>query len=195
MYGSLWVKEATLTENLTKNITELEHFCDIAFQTRLHGFVLEALVGEKACSMAGTLDAMHSVMASLAAADESAHLSLSADNIETTSWQFTFRGIKLFTSIFSPCYPAWHTKHLPSRLSVVIFFQPDFSFDFCRIDRRNKGAKEAIRRKFAENGRPYDWQLIERRIEAHIYVSPLRLGDSPVIWWLDIARKDDAADQ
>jgi YqcI/YcgG family len=195
MYGSSWVEGLTFHDNLAKNIAELSHFCRIAFQARLHGFVLEALVGEKACSMTGTLEVMRSVMRGLASADESALQSLEADSIETPSWQFSFRGIELFTSVFSPCYPAWHTKHLPNKLSVVIFFQPDFSFDFCRIDRRNKAAKEAIRKRFAESGRPYDWHLIERRIEAHIYVSPLHLGDPPVMWWLDVVPKEDSADK
>jgi hypothetical protein len=188
MYGSSWQDELSFDANLARNILELTDFCARARQERLHGFILEARSEQIGTSLEDTRMIMHAIMSRLARADESARRSLTAGDIEQIGWQFIFAGERLFTSLFARCYPMPHTKHLRDARVVVLFFQPEFSFDFCHITRRNVAAKEAIRRVFESAGRPYDWRLIERRVESHIYMSPLRIGEEPVRWWLPAGR-------
>jgi hypothetical protein len=104
-------------------------------------------------------------------------------DIETTHWQFSYLGERLFLNVFSNCYPISHSKHLDSPGGIVIFAQPEDAFDFCGIDPSRKAVKESIRERFRDAGMPYSGELIDRRIESLLYVFPAAEDDEPVRFW------------
>ena len=102
-------------------------------------------------------------------------------------WQFEFDGVGLFVSLFAPCYPELHPKYSYNVDKVFIFFQPEVSFDFCGINQGNQNAKEHVRELFQNSGRPYNGQMIDRRIEGFLYMTPLGLTDPPVRGGIDLS--------
>lgn len=104
-------------------------------------------------------------------------------NIEDYDWQYSLCGLRLFVNLFAPCYPPRHTKHLPVLDRIVLFLQPERSFDFCDVNSSRGDLRRRIRERFAKAGRPYSGDLIDTRIEAHLYVFPLEIGDPIVRWW------------
>jgi hypothetical protein len=103
--------------------------------------------------------------------------------LDVPGWQFEFEGVRLFANVFAPCYPPAHSKSVEDPDHFYIFLQPDFSFDLCGITRENREIKTAIRGRFEEAGLPYGGDLIDRRIEAEIYMFPMHIDDAPVRWW------------
>lgn len=151
----------------------------------LSGYVW-AIMGEAASTLDGTAALFARTLAALGSADF-APPAVPWNLVESASWQFSFAGERLFLNVFSPCYPTDHSKHLPSPDGIVVFAQPDDTFSFCGIDRTRQAVKEDIRRRFAAVGKGYDGRMIDRRIEASLYVFPLSVGDPPVRWWTDPA--------
>lgn len=86
-------------------------------------------------------------------------------------------------NLFAPAYGPGHSKHLPRGDRIVVFAQPEESFDFCGVNPSRHDVKVAIRRRFADAGRPYPGELIDTRVEAHLYVFPYESGGKPVRWW------------
>lgn len=103
--------------------------------------------------------------------------------LKSAGWQFSFAGRRLFLNLFAPCYPPTHSKHLPPGDRFIVFMQPEESFDYCGINSGQRAVKHAIRRRFSDAGRPYPGELIDQRVEAHLYVFPHGLSDPPVQWW------------
>jgi len=188
-----WLSNQSFEENSEHLAADLKSFCANARQRNMHGLVLEAAVGARALSTEGAWASMRMLMTAIASRDRSASESLKSDRIECRGWQFTVDNTRLFVSLFAPCYPPGHTKHLPALDTVAIFFQPDFSFDLCGINSQDGRVKNRVRALFERAGKRYDTELIDRRIESHIYVSPLQNGDSPVRWWVADSVKEPGA--
>ncbi|HMJ79385.1 MAG TPA: YqcI/YcgG family protein [Iamia sp.] len=104
-------------------------------------------------------------------------------NVESPTWQFEYGGVKMFVNVFGPCYPASHSKHAEWDEGIIVFFQPESSFDDCGVHPGRRDLRRSIRRRFAEAGQPYSGPLIDRRVEALLYVFPVGLDDAPVRWW------------
>lgn len=170
--GPRWETNQPFIDNVAANATRLETFCAQAAVQEFHGFVMEIVMGESALVFDAVQLALGNVLRSLSTLDPMLSPCMTSA-IDQPGWQFEFSGCKLFVSVFAPCYPPWHTKHAPGSDRIFLFFQPDFSFDFCNIDRRNVKIKAYIRNLFKDAGRPYNSAIIDKRIEAMIYMSPL----------------------
>lgn len=77
-----------------------------------------------------------------------------AGEVITPGWEFSFRGIRLFISVFSPLYQASHSRH--SEQGTFVMLQPETS----------SGAHH-----------------IESEIEARTCLLPRWPGDPEVAWW------------
>lgn len=103
--------------------------------------------------------------------------------VEKMGWQFEFNGVRMFVAVFAPCYPLEHSRNLQTDDSILLLFQPERAFDLCGISQSTASKKKSVRNLFASCGRSYDEALIDRRIEAHLYVKPVMRGDPIVRWW------------
>jgi hypothetical protein len=149
--------------------------------TRSHGFVVQ-IGGCDASDFDSVRQAFRVALEELNRLDSSDSSCL-REEVDAPHWQFEFEGVRLFANVFAPCYPPAHSKRIDDPGHFYIFFQPDFSFDLCGITRESREIKLAIRRRFDEAGRPYSGELIDRRIEAEIYMFPVDVTDAPVRWW------------
>ncbi|MEU8662270.1 YqcI/YcgG family protein [Actinoplanes philippinensis] len=103
---------------------------------------------------------------------------------DTRGWQFQFGGVRMFVSVFSDIYPTGHPRR--TKVGSFAFFQPETSFSDRNIGSKfeaSENIKDSIRRRFRRRGFEYPAELIDRRIEAHIYVLPMRPDEPPVQWW------------
>jgi hypothetical protein len=109
--------------------------------------------------------------------------SIDEAEIESRGWQYTVARTRLFMNLFGPCYPKAHTKHIPFDDRIIIFAQPEDSFDFCGVNPSKTALRNSIRERFRKQGKPYSGELIDQRIESYLYVFPVGLEDPPVRWW------------
>ena len=181
-HGPQWQPHQSFKANVDRNAQALETFADRIERDRLHGFVIEISAGEAAADFHVVTEVFGRVMSGLAGRDPHQAHCMTRD-IEDPQWQFEFSGLRMFTSVFAPCYDRTHTKFSATPGMVFVFFQPEISFDFCNVNPHSQHTRDRIRQLFRSAGRPYDEELIDRRIEAHIYLSPQRIGDAPVRWW------------
>jgi hypothetical protein len=42
-----------------------------------------------------------------------------------------------------------------------------------------------VRQRFRDAGSPYNGELVDRHLEAYLYMLPLELEGDPVPWWVD----------
>jgi len=180
-YGSAWDDGESRDANLRRTASAFAAWAAMARENRSHGFVLE--VGLSAASdFEQVRRAFGDTLLRLNEHDP-AHSSCMRRPIEAAGWQYEFGGLRLFVNVFAPCYPTRHSKHVEAERRFYVFFQPEFSFDLCGVNSANRGAKETVRRIFRDAGCPYDGAVIDRRIEAHLYMFPLDPGDDAVRWW------------
>jgi hypothetical protein len=100
-------------------------------------------------------------------------------------WQLSFEGCRMFVAVFSPEYDLNHPRHSPHHLFA--FFQPESSFERWRVGSSfptSVERKRSIRAAFSESGKGYDASLVDRRIEALLYVLPN--GHHMPQWWKSV---------
>lgn len=182
-YGPEWVEQLPADTNWDRNAASLADWASRAFETRSHGHVME-LGTEHADDFDQVRRTLRLTLTELSSRDPAESQCL-AQNLDDPGWQFDFANLRLFVNLFAPCYPVGHTKHSPVTGRVFLFFQPEFSFDFCGINPQNTAAKEFVRQRFREAGSPYSGELIDRRQEAYLYMFPLNPEGEPVRWWID----------
>lgn len=161
-------------------------FCSFLSDFRreaLDGFVW-GVEGDESTSLAGTASLFARTIAALARLDSVPSV-VPWDRVGTVEWQYSFVGERLFLNVFSPCYPRTHSKHLPAEGGIVVFAQPEDAFEVAGVNPARTSLKAEIRRRFEEAGMPYDGGMIDKRIEAHLYLFPLTVGQCPVTWWTD----------
>lgn len=83
-------------------------------------------------------------------------------------------------------------KHVAYDGSLYIFFQPEYTFDICNVNRTKVGLKAQIRERFADAGMSYDGATIDSRRKALSFVFPMESGDPPVRWWEPLEPVDPA---
>ncbi|MGI5269450.1 YqcI/YcgG family protein [Nonomuraea sp. CA-218870] len=181
-YCPPWDSTRPFPENLESTAQALTRLVGRVVSERLHGIVIEIHHGRVPLTFASVRGAFCDFMRGLAAYDVSGVNCMDGD-LSHPDWQFEFGGQRMFTSVFAPCYDEHHPKHTPRPGVFYVFFQPEISFDFCHVHPGNSKVRQFIRAAFSAAGRPYDGALIDRRVEAHIYMFPRRLGDAPVRWW------------
>jgi FPC/CPF motif-containing protein YcgG len=150
----------------------------------MHGFVSEIVIGLGARSFEDVRRGFRSYLNGLADHDEDCRRTLNGDKLRS-KWQFSFAGMQMFLNVFAPCYEQPHSKFIASDDSFWVLFQPEFSFGLCGVDSSRGELKQQIREKFSSCGMPYNGEMIDRRIEALLYMFPQRITDDPVRWWVD----------
>jgi hypothetical protein len=114
-------------------------------------------------------------------------------DIADPGWWFTLMGTALFVSVFAPCYPPSSSRYVFGADSTFFLFLTDDAFARRRAagaGQWNGLARERIRREHEIAGRRYDLSITAGPLEALRYVKPLRLGDLPVLWWIDPSNGD-----
>jgi YqcI/YcgG family len=181
-FGPPWHKDKSFEDNIQRIAIDLAEFCEFAFRKKYHGYVVNLNLGTSVQDFSVVKKTFCRFLFGLNSRDSQASNCMQKQFL-SRDWQFEFAGVKLFANVFAPCYSINHTKYVESTEEMFVFFQPEFSFDFCGINPKNRHTKEYIRHIFAEHGKPYDGELIDQRIEALLYMFPKRLGDDPVYWW------------
>lgn len=180
-YGPAWCDDDTKLVNWDRIAAALAEWATTAEVERSHGFVVE--IGHPA---AGNFDhvrtLMRGVLQSISERDPALSTCMSG-RFEDPEWQFEFAGLRLFVNLFAPCYPPGHGKHTDTPGRIYLFLQPEYAFDLCGITPENRAAKERVRRRFREAGSPYNGEMIDGRLEAYLYMFPLKPTDEPVKWW------------
>lgn len=179
-YGPPWDTALGAT-NWERNALSLAEWASTARRSGSHGFVVE-ICDPRAGDLYFVTELLKTGLQQLSRFDPERSDCLKRD-IEDTGWQFEFAGLRLFVNTFAPCYPPAHSKRIEDTERVYLFLQPEYSFDICGVNRDNLAAKRMIRRRFAEAGSPYSGELIDRRVEAYLYMFPLDPDDPPVRWW------------
>ncbi|HEY5710129.1 MAG TPA: YqcI/YcgG family protein [Solirubrobacterales bacterium] len=179
-YGPQWDPALGLanSELIAQSLAE---WAKTARTSASHGFVI-GIYSPEAADFGSVTALLKTALQHLSHFDPNQSDCLQRD-IEQTDWQFEFAGLRLFVNVFAPCYPPGHGKRVEDPERVFLFFQPEYSFDICGVNRDNLAAKRMIRRRFAEAGSPYSGELIDQRVEAYLYMLPLDPGDPPVRWW------------
>lgn len=183
-----WEPRWSLSRNVDLMLPYLISFTKAAAPERLDGFVIaidESSLTEDMCVLANWF---HTLLKTLAKKDPRPS-TLYDGNIQQRGWQFSFNGLRLFISVFSPLYPPNHSRHSSAATFVVL--QPEKSFDQHSIGSKFPGSdniKQQVRRRFAEAGISYPADVIDTRIEASIYLLPRWDGDRCAVWWQDVKR-------
>ncbi len=184
-----WLLERSLEQNVAEIAASLTVFAKSAPHEHLDGYVVA--VSQEVISRSGShsepmrelADWFRELLQALAAADSLPNDSFTR-SVRRVGWQFSFHGLPMFVSVFSPMYDSNHPRHSDDHTFVML--QPEDSFTRHGIGREHKHSrqvKEGIRRQFAASDQPYSAELVERRIEADLYLPERFDGDSEVRWW------------
>lgn len=184
-YGPEWEVRRSFGVNMDSNAAALTQFRQLAEQEAFHGFVSEVYLPVALRSFEGIRCLFAVFLQELSSRDPSGG-SCMQEEIGRRGWQFEYCNLRLFGNVFAPCYEEWHPKYSYNQDYAFFFFQPEGAFDLCGISRDQKAEKDAIRERFRRGGRPYNSDLIDQRIEALLYMSPLQIADPPVRWWEDL---------
>lgn len=175
-----WRAEESTARNVERIVPFFTVFAKAAEHEGLDGF----LIANPADF--GGLDALagwfHGLLCAIARHDHSPADPYGPE-IERPEWQFSFYRIRMFVTVFSSVYPATHVRHAPT--GTFVLFQPEESFTAHGVgggSDRSHRTKRQIRDRFGQ-AEWYPTEIIDARIEALIYVLPVRPDDPVVRWW------------
>ncbi|MGI5376266.1 YqcI/YcgG family protein [Streptomyces sp. CA-251387] len=182
-----WDVDRSLAANVAELAPHLTRFAKAAPHEHLDGFVISVpgVAGRApgAATMSDLARWFRSLLQALTEADELPNNSLSED-VRRPGWQFLFHRQRMFVSVFSPLYEASHSRH--SSDHTFVMFQPEQSFTQHGVGCGQKSSpriKERIRENFAQAGVPYSAELVDRRVEADLYLPERFPGDTEARWW------------
>ncbi|MEU0529279.1 MazG nucleotide pyrophosphohydrolase domain-containing protein [Amycolatopsis tolypomycina] len=178
-----WNVTKSLHHNVDQVIPFLISFTKATRHESLDGFVIAPSLPYQNTSISKLSRSFEGLLKAINRGDPARSPCLDG-NIAKAGWQFEFNGRRLFVSVFSPLYPGGHPR---AAHRDFVLFQPEESFDEHRVGSaysESEVIRTAVRRKFQERGLWYPEEVIDSRIEGHIYLLPLRKGDPPVEWWL-----------
>jgi hypothetical protein len=181
-YGPDWDFALTFRENVSSQTDDLRRFAQSALVGRFHGYVAEIGIGKAATEFESVRHAFRNYLRELASSDESCNRCFETNPMDL-GWQFEYANVRMFLNVFAPCYQRPHSKSVNAPDRFFVFFQPEFSFDFCGIDPGSKNTKRKIRESFAMAGMPYNGAQIDARHEALLYMFPADPFGLPVNWW------------
>lgn len=182
IYGPSWSDEVSFQENIRLNAIELSRFLSHFKEGKLHGFVMELKCPEGQTDLKQFAAFFHKTLLTLSSFDPRKSTCLNQEK-ENTEWQYEYCGVRMFIASFAPCYSTLHPRYSYSSEFAFLLIQPEESFSFCGVSSKNQQAKDLARKKFIEAGRPYDSDLIDKRIEAWLYILPEEICDQPIEWW------------
>lgn len=180
-----WDEMLSFERNIQNSLPSLIRFTKAADAEGLDGYVFEIKNSNLEDSFDGLCSVLKNTMDNLSAFDPTGE-NVMQTQIDHSDWQFTFNGVRLFTTTFASFYPKNHPRYSPIEGSYFIFLQPEFSFDHHGIHKGNEkrdNIKDSIRDKFIKTGGYYDIDLIKQPIEAYKYIKPLEVGSEPIAWW------------
>ncbi|WP_162268403.1 YqcI/YcgG family protein [Bradyrhizobium manausense] len=180
-YGPPWSDTQDFRENVSRIAKALRAHLIDARKSKLQGFVI-GIRGDGFDDFSRVVSTFRDFVFELGRHDSSCRASLKED-ISAPEWNLIFADEPIFLNLFAGCYPAPHSKRINDTQNIYVFFQPEFTFDFCNVNRKRAALKSSIRNSFAEAGMPYDGSTIDTRRKALSYVFPLRSGDPPIDWW------------
>lgn len=109
-------------------------FAKAAEREGLDGFVVGPGLAAEADGMAGLAEWFGSFLKSLARNDSDRRIEDAFAGVDRPGWQFSFRGVRMFVSVFSSLYDDTHPRYSPS--GPYVSFQPESSFEAYRIGSR-----------------------------------------------------------
>ncbi|WP_003612111.1 MULTISPECIES: YqcI/YcgG family protein [Methylosinus] len=180
-YGPPWCEELGFDDNIIANARRLAAHIAEGRLRRTKGFVSQINLCD-AVDFESTVVLFRRFVFGLAIHDVSCKQSLTRD-LGAVGWSLMFAEEPIFLNLFAPCYPRAHSKHIENDGNLYVFIQPEYTFDFCEINRTKVKLKEQIRERFAEAGMPYDSSTIDTRRKALSFVFPVHHGDPPIRWW------------
>ena len=180
-YGPAWRRDVDFAQNVASIADALRHHLPRCRREQLRGFVAQVGVDDPG-SFEGAVAAFRHLVFDLSDHDRSCRSVLTGD-IGAREWNFKFAEEPIFLNLFASCYPQPHSKRINDPQHVYVFFQPEFTFDFCNVNRSRTVLKEQIRQGFTDAGMPYSGETIDGRRKALAYVFPLAVDDPPIEWW------------
>jgi NTP pyrophosphatase (non-canonical NTP hydrolase)/FPC/CPF motif-containing protein YcgG len=182
-----WDPQKSLEANVAELAPHLTRFAKAASHEDLDGFVLSVpgVPGSApgTPTMPGLAGWFRRLLRAVTEVDELANDSLDGD-VRHPGWQFAFHRQRMFVSVFSPLYEASHPRH--SSDHTFVMFQPEESFTRHGVggdQRSSPQIKRRIRDNFTQAGSPYSAELVDRRIEADLYLPDRFPGDTETHWW------------
>lgn len=187
-YGSTWTPRLRLEEQVPIWAKEMVEFIRIMPSCNPDGFVVGG-IGEQIPATIEKLSLFVStVLKDFTTFDRGSPL-LECEVAEH-SWQFTFKGTRMFLVVMSSVYQSTNSRYSPIPESVFMFFQPEAAFDnfmpYHEHDPRTKHIKTRIRQEFVSAGKAYDVNIVTNPSEASKYIKPLNVGDPVVKWWKNL---------
>jgi hypothetical protein len=179
-----WREDRSVEWNVEMISPYLAIFAKAAEREGLDGFVVGSGRAAEVGGMGALAQWFARVLESFIRNDPGSRVADAFAGVDRPGWQFSFRGTRMFVSVFSSLYADTHPRYSPSGTYIV--FQPEASFDAHRIGANHPSSrtvKQSIRNKFRELGYAYPGELIDERVEAHIYLLPRWPEDAEVSWW------------
>ncbi|WP_234532982.1 YqcI/YcgG family protein [Streptomyces shenzhenensis] len=182
-----WDVHRSLADNAAELAPHLTRFAKAAPHEHLDGFVISVpgVAGRAtgAATMSDLARWFRQLLHVLTELDELPNDSLNED-VRRPGWQFLFHRQRMFVSVFSPLYEASHSRN--SSDHTFVMFQPEQSFTHHGVGSGQKSSsrlKERIRENFAQTGVSYSAEVVDRRIEADLYLPERFTGDTEAHWW------------
>lgn len=185
--ASSWNSDREYQGNIESIAGELRKALVTCRRERHQGF-LATIPLTSNYSLTDAVSAFRSFVFALGECDEACGAKLKED-IGAIGWSFCFDGEPIFLNLFGSCYKRPHSKFVDDSFNFYVFFQPEFTFDFCNIDRSKRSIKIGIRESFADAGMPYDGETIDGRRKALSFVFPESVGLPPIKWWSEAYRE------
>ena len=180
-HGPPWSRDLTFIQNVAEIAEALRRHLPKCRREKMQGFVAQIGV-DAPLTFEVAVATFRRFVFELANHDRSCRTALN-EEIGAEDWNFVFNGEPIFLNFFAVCYPNPHSKKVDDLKNIYVFFQPEFTFEFCNVNRNRTGLKDQIRRKFADAGMPYDGNTIDSRRKALSYVFPRDPNSPPVEWW------------
>ncbi len=181
--GPAWDEKRSLSRNVDSIFPFFLSFTKAARLESLDGFVVSIRRPKGAETMIGLANWFRHFLDALGSVDpEPSPMRLST--IGEPGWQFAFNGMRLFISVFSTLYARNHPRWSPK--TTFVMFQPEQSFELHQIGSdfpESKAQKQNIRETFERSAFWYPAEVIDRRIEAAIYLLPRFPEDGDAVWW------------
>jgi hypothetical protein len=175
--------------------TQLIEFCASIESESLDGFVF-GFPPEANVSSDEELGALVcELLQEIASWDADASRSLSALSVES-KWRLFIQGKPFFLISLADFYDATSSRYTFGVKGAFIVLQPTDAFRRRRVpgaDILSMALVHKIRKRYRQNGRPYDDSLVDSLNEALRYIRPEKLGGPAITWWsMSEGRKSDS---
>ena len=188
--ASLWGAPAPMCgnsfrDNITNAVPDLIRFTNVCQHHAIDGYVLQLPIFEEIRGLEELATYFHAALRVINGFDPESRAG-QFDDVLSSSWQFTFNGVKLFILVVSDFYTLQNSRSTLGVPGTYALFQPNISFKDLRIPRsktEDVGLRRQIRDTFAKKGQDYRGAIIDAPYEAPRFVKPVLGGAEIVRWW------------